>query len=249
MCRNNITQYNGEGATSGPNYQIESATSAGMQAYCNVVETDGSSTHMQAWAVNAANRGDNTLQPLLGEQIVSTGNYVHHNTVIWDSGSTATAGYSQDDTANQPNFFANNTPPNFNQYHAPATTQLDFIYDNNNSGSNTAETFANYQAAGGDVNGTLDTIYASGFPTVTITSPADQSPVTNPVTIAAAAADASGISKVQFYVDWTLQATVTSGPYNYSWAASAGTHTIAAMAFSNAGVQSCNAVTLISPPG
>jgi hypothetical protein len=91
-------------------------------------------------------------------------------------------------------------------------------------------------------------VNTSDFPIVTITSPVDQSTVTNPVTITASASDASGISQVQFYVDWALQATVTTGPYNFSWAASAGTHTIAAMALSNAGVQSCNAVTLNGPP-
>jgi parallel beta-helix repeat protein len=245
--RNNVVQYNGTGETSGPNYQVGSADSAGMQAYCNVIET-GNSAGQQAWSVFASNRGDDTVQPFLGQQIVSTGNYVHHNVVIWDSGSTASVGYSQNDTADQPDFFANNTPPNFNQYHASSTALAEFIYDHNNSGSNTATTFANYQAAGADVGGTIDTIYTSGFPAVAITFPADQSTVANPVTITASASDASGISKVQFYVDWTLQATVTTGPYSYNWAASAGPHTIAAMAFSNAGIQSCNAVTLNGPP-
>ena len=236
--RNNIVRYNGAGEGSGPNYQVDSADSAGMQAYCNVIET-GNSTGEQAWSVFASNRGDNTVQPFLGQQIVSTGNYVHHNAVIWDSGSTASVGYSQTDTEDQPNFFANNTPPNFNQYHASSMELAEFIYDNNNSGSNTATTFTNYQAAGADIGGTMDTNYTSGFPSVAITSPADQSTVPNPVTITASASDASGISQVQFYVDWALQATVTTGPYNYSWPASPGTHTIAAMALSNAGVQAC----------
>ena len=240
--RNNLVSFAGTGGAFG----IVSSTTSGSQAYCNVI-TEPSGVNNAAWEVLAANRGNNTVQPNLGAQIVSTGNYFHHNTVIWDTG-TGSGGYAQFDTANQPNFFVNNTPPDYNSYHASSTSVTQFVYDNNNSGDNTLKTFANYQATGADVHGSLDTIYTSGFPAVAITSPADESSVANPVTIAASASDASGISKVEFYVDWTLQATVTTGPYNYNWAASAGTHTIAAMAFSNAGIQSCNAVTLNGPP-
>jgi len=120
-----------------------------------------------------------------------------------------------------------------------------FVYDNNNSQSNTRQTFANYQANGADIHGTADTNTASGFPTVAITSPADQSSFNNSVTVAAAASDPSGISKVEFYVDWTLQATATAPPYILNWSSGAtGSHTVAAMAYSNAGISSCNAVTL-----
>jgi hypothetical protein len=53
------------------------------------------------------------------------------------------------------------------------------------------------------------------------------------------------ISKVEFYVDWALQSTVISAPYNFTLTSSvAGSHTVAAMAYSNAGVQACYAVTL-----
>ncbi len=198
--------------------------------------------------IGAGNRGDNLLQPFLGDYLFSGGNSFHHNTVIFDTGTTGYVGYTQADTTNQPTFFSVNPPPDFNTYHASSTTVTNFIYDNNNSGDNTAINFATFQANGADVHGTIDMVNTSGFPTVAITSPEDQSTVANPVTIAASASDASGISKVEFYVDWTLQATVTSSPYDYSWPASAGTHTIAAMALSNAGVQSCNAVTLNGPP-
>ena len=119
------------------------------------------------------------------------------------------------------------------------------MYDNDDNGSNAHKTFAEYQSAGADVNGTADTNYTSGFPTVAIASPADQSSVTSPVTVAATASDPSGISKVEFYVDWSLQATLSSSPYNFDWtAATTGAHTVAAMAYSNAGIRSCYAVTL-----
>jgi hypothetical protein len=50
---------------------------------------------------------------------------------------------------------------------------------------------------------------------------------------------------VEFYVDWNLQATVKNPPYNFSWAdGTAGQHVVAAMAYSNAGIRACYAVTL-----
>jgi len=141
--------------------------------------------------------------------------------------------------------FANNTPPDYNTFHLPSLTAAHFLYDNNNSQENHAKTFANYQAAGADIHGTADTNYTSGYPTVSITSPADQSSVANPVTVAATASDASGIDKVEFYVDWALQTTVTTEPYSFDWTnGTSGSHTLAAMAYSNAGIRSCYAVTV-----
>ncbi|HTC56321.1 MAG TPA: Ig-like domain-containing protein [Candidatus Sulfotelmatobacter sp.] len=252
ILRNNYVNFIGNGGAVG----LYSSSSTNVQAYCNVMEqsaTGGS----YIWAVSSTDRGDYTVQPNLGTYIVSTGNSFHHNTVIWDSVATGSVGYTQNDTTNAPDFFTNNPPPDYNTYHA-STNLVEFIYDNSNSGGNTRKTFANYQASTGfpptgtlvgpEEHGTLDTVYTSGFPSVAITSPVDQSVVANPVTITASASDNSGISKVEFYVDWILEATLTSSPYSYSWAASAGTHTIAAMALSNAGVQSCNAVTLNGPP-
>jgi len=238
--RNNAVRLAG---TSGA-FGIASSTSSGVQAYCNVV-TEPSGVTNAAWEMLAANRGNNTVAPNVGSQIVSTGNYFHHNTVIWDTG-TGPVGYFQDDPTNQPNLFANNTPPDYNTYHASSSNDTQFVYDNNNSGDNTLRTFADYQAAGADVHGAMDTIYTSGFPTIAITFPADQSSVENPITVAATASDSSGISKVEFYVDWQLQATVTGGsPYDFNWtSATIGAHTVAAMAYSNAGISSCNAVTL-----
>jgi parallel beta-helix repeat protein len=240
VIRNNTVKYNGNNSGN----QIYSSTSSGAQIYCNMMELSSVAGQL-GWEVGAWDRGDNTVQPNLGQQIVSTGNYVHHNTIIWDSGATGNVGYWQGDTVNQPNFFANNTPPNFNQYHAPSMTIAQFYYDNNNSGDNTVQTFANYQAAGADVNGTLDSNYTSGSPSLAITSPLDQSTMTSPVTVTATASDPSGINNVEFYVDWGLQATVTSDPYSFDWTgATPGAHTVTAMAESNAGIRSCYAVTV-----
>ena len=95
------------------------------------------------------------------------------------------------------------------------------------------------------MSSTIDTVYTSGFPTVSITSPADQSFVTSPVIVAATASDVSGINNVELYVDWNLAATATNSPYNFTLSElTPGAHTVAAVAYSNAGIRSCYAVTL-----
>ncbi len=244
LVYNNVLQYNGVPAIANnhPGYQIHSLTSSGMNAYCNVMEMSAVLGE-QGWSVGTSDRGNDKYPP--GAYYVSVGNSIHHNTVIWDTTAAANVGYTQVDAANQPNFFADNTPPDFNTYHLSSLSSTDFIYDNNNSQSNTHQIFASYQAAGADVHGTIDTNNTSGFPTVAITSPADQSSFSNSVAVTATGSDASGISKVDFYVDWVLQATVTAAPYTATLTSSAsGQHIVAAMASSNAGISACYAVTL-----
>jgi hypothetical protein len=244
LVYNNLLQFNGVPgvANYNPGFQIHSLTSTGMNAYCNVMEMSAVLSE-QGWNVGTSDRGNDRYPP--GAYYHSVGNYIHHNTAIWDTNAGAYVGYTQVDAANQPNFFAQNKPPDFNTYHLGNLSLANFIYDNDNSQSNTRQDFANYQASGADIHGTADANYTSGFPTVAITSPADQSSFANSVTVAAAASDASGISKVEFYVDWNLQATVTAPPYTLDWTGgSTGPHTVAAMAYSKAGISACNAVTL-----
>ena len=95
------------------------------------------------------------------------------------------------------------------------------------------------------MHGTIDTKYNVGYPTVKITSPANGATVSSPTTVIATASDKSGISKVEFYVDWNLQAIISAPPYNFVWTTGAtGGHTLAAMAYSNSGIRNCYAVTL-----
>jgi parallel beta-helix repeat protein len=243
LVRNNVLQGNGAtGAFNGMGGDVQSQTSTGVEAYCNLFEMNNLPDD-NGFSVVASQRGNNPNPPY--QYLTSTGNYYHHNTVIWSSGADGTLGYLQYDPTNQPNFFADNTPPDYNTYHLPNLSAAFFQYDNNDSGTNASKTFAEYQASGAEPNGTADTNYTSGSPTVAITSPADQSSVLSPVTVAATASDPSGISKVEFYVDWGLQATVSSSPYSFTWTgATTGGHTVAAMAYSNAGIRSCYAVTL-----
>ncbi len=79
--RNNYVQFNGiHGA-----YGIQSSTSQGAVAYCNVVEEMANTTNM-LWTINTADRGDITTAPNAGTYQTSAGNYFHHNTFIWDAG-------------------------------------------------------------------------------------------------------------------------------------------------------------------
>ena len=54
-------------------------------------------------------------------------------------------------------------------------------------------------------------------PSVSISSPAGGSTVTGSVTVSVSATDNTGVSKVELYVNGTLYASDTTGPYNFSW--------------------------------
>jgi parallel beta-helix repeat protein len=237
--RNNVILRNGvnlPGETTA-NPSVASLDSVGVNTYCNVIEIPAAAG-AYGWATVAAVHGTNTFSP-------SAGNYFHHNTVIWDAGAKGWVGLSQHDPVGQPDFFTNNPAPDFNSYHLPSTSGRNFIYDNNNSGDNTLLTFTQYQAKGADMHSTIDTKYDVGYPTVKITSPANGTAVNGPTTVTATASDTSGISKVEFYVDWNLQTTVTSPPFNFDWSSgTVGEHTVAAMAYSNEGVRACKTITL-----
>jgi parallel beta-helix repeat protein len=234
----NGAQLNGNNSS----YQIAVRASAGVEIYCNVLEVP-SGRGVNGWGIGAANRGSSPYLPYQYRK--STGNSFHHNTVIWESGANGDSGFRFNDPENQPNFFANNTPPDYNTYHLPSISAAHFVYDNDNTRSNRLKTFRNYQASGTDAHSTVDTNYMSGYPEVSITSPSDQSSVGSPVTVTAAASDKSGIRKVEFYVDWKLQTSVTHPPYDFNWSnGTAGSHIVAAMAYSNEGIRNCYAVTL-----
>jgi parallel beta-helix repeat protein len=243
IFRNNAVLRNGA-QVNGDNYsyQIIVRASPGVEMYCNVLEVPAA-PGANGWGIGASQRGTSPFPPY--RYRASTGNSFHHNTVIWDAGANGNAGFAQTDPGKQSNFFASNTPPDYNTYHLPNNSDANFVYDNDNSRSNRSKTFREYQASGADVHGAVDTNYTSGYPEVSITSPADQSLVSGPVTVTAKASDKSGIRKLEFYVDWNLQTTVTRPPYEFNWTnGTSGAHTLAAMAYSNAGIRNCFAVTL-----
>lgn len=247
VVRNNQLLRNSlPGSVPASSADLGSYASTGVNSYCNVIEIPnvGNANGSNGSSIVGSNRGSNPYPPY--QFYKSTGNSFHHNTVIWQQGATGAVGYFLTDAANQPSFFHDNTPPDHNTYHLPSLSESHFVYDNNTTQANRGKTFTAYQGSGADIHGSADTIYDKGFPTVSITSPADQSSFTTSVTVQASAADNSGINRVEFLVDWNVAKTVSKAPFSFTWGngASAGTHTIAAMAYSNAGINSCYAITI-----
>jgi hypothetical protein len=242
LFKNNIILRNGHHVMH--NYftgQMVAHASSSVTAYCNVLEVPAGPA-MSGFLISAANRGY-SMYPNY-QYLVTVNTSFHHNTVIWDAGATGISGYFQTDGAHQPEFFSKNARPDHNTYHMPAGKNL-LLYDNNNSQMNTPKSFASYQASGADIHGSADHNYGSGYPTVSITSPADQSSFTNSVRVDATASDKSGIERVEFYVDWALKSTDTVAPYSFDVSnVSTGWHTVAAMAYSKAGIRNCYAVSL-----
>jgi hypothetical protein len=223
-------------------FQVAVRASPQVDIYCNVLEVPAG-PGIGAWGVGSSNRGNSHFPPF--SYRATTGNWFHHNTVIWDPGANGEAGMRHNDPGHQPNFFGSNPPPDYNEYHLSSRSASVFVYDNDNSHSNRMKSFRNLQATKAGAHSTADTNNTSGWPEVSITAPGDQSSVSSPVTVSATASDKSGIRKVEFYVDWKLQTTVTSRPYDFNWSnGTAGAHIVAAMAYSNAGIRNCYAVTL-----
>jgi Zn-dependent alcohol dehydrogenase len=86
-------------------------------------------------------------------------------------------------------------------------------------------------------------------PNVTIISPLSGAKVKGSVTISVSASDASGIQRVEFYIDGKLKASDYTAPYTYRWntkTVKAGTHTILVMAYDNAGNMKQTSITVVS---
>jgi chitinase len=71
-------------------------------------------------------------------------------------------------------------------------------------------------------------------PTVSMTAPVNNSTVSGTVSVTASASDNVGVSKVEFYVNGTLQATDSASPYTFSWNTTAlanGSYKLSAKAY------------------
>jgi len=206
-----------------------SSTSQGLEAYCNTVEVASTGGNAMTILVQARATGSNQ---------VSSDNYYHHNSVIFDGNSGIAGGaYAP---ASEQAFFVNNRF-DYNSYYMPDITRAAFAWNG------TYNTFAQFQSAGQDVHGAATAVTGVSFPTVIIDSPSDQTTVSGVVNITGTASDASSISKVEFYVDWVLESTVSGDSFSFGWNTSdvsSGAHTIAAMAYNSEGVRACYGVTL-----
>ena len=87
-------------------------------------------------------------------------------------------------------------------------------------------------------------------PTVSLTSPTNGATFTAPanITLTANAADSDGtIAKVEFYGGTTLIGTDTTAPYSFAWSnVAAGTYTLTAKAFDNAGLSTTSSAVSIT---
>jgi fibronectin type 3 domain-containing protein/uncharacterized membrane protein YgcG len=76
------------------------------------------------------------------------------------------------------------------------------------------------------------------LPTVAINNPANGSVINQPITVEISASDASGIARVEIWLDGELLATRTAAPYTYYWDTAAvpdGPHEFKALAYDQVG--------------
>ena len=86
-------------------------------------------------------------------------------------------------------------------------------------------------------------------PTVNVTAPANGATVSGTVTVTADAADAVGVTRVEFLVNGEVVSTDTQAPYAFAWnsaAVSNGRHTLGARAFDAAGNQATDNDTVVT---
>jgi hypothetical protein len=94
-------------------------------------------------------------------------------------------------------------------------------------------------------SGSLDTTP----PTTSITSPVGGATVSGTTTVAAAASDNVGVTRVEFYLDNALQSTSTAAPYQWSWnttTAVNGAHSLTSKAYDAAGNAGTSAVVSVT---
>jgi outer membrane protein assembly factor BamB len=105
------------------------------------------------------------------------------------------------------------------------------------------------QTAQAQVAVTVSNATGDAAPTVSITAPANNASVSGSVRIAATATDDKGVTKVEFFVDGALIATDTAAPYETSWTATPGAHTIRAVATDTAGQTATASVSVSGSTG
>jgi fibronectin type 3 domain-containing protein len=89
-------------------------------------------------------------------------------------------------------------------------------------------------------------------PVVTMTAPSDGATVSGLVQIAATATDSGGIAQVQYYLNSTLLATQTVGPFSYGWdssAASNGQQSLTVKAYDTSGNFASDSATVVVQNG
>jgi hypothetical protein len=111
-----------------------------------------------------------------------------------------------------------------------------------------------YRVKSKDASGNLATSTDRTFttldatkPSVSITSPADNSSQTGTITVAVSASDNVGVDHVDFYVGGTLKQSLTGSPYNFSLNTgdyTNGSYTLTAKAYDAAGNEQSASITV-----
>jgi parallel beta-helix repeat protein len=230
--RNNRLLRNGYLYPSGTTWlyqgQLLSATSQNVEAYCNTLEISAQGGNGMSMIAQPRSSGDNQL---------STGNYYHHNTLVFDGNSGLTGGAYN--PVSEAAYFVNNRF-DYNSYHFPNLSRKAIAWDTR------WHTLVEFQTYGQETHGTADTLTTSSVPYVTITSPSNQANVSGIADIKGQAYGSS-IDKVEFYVDWALESTTSGDAFNFALntnGLSAGPHTVTAMAYTSEGIRSCHAITV-----
>jgi chitodextrinase len=113
---------------------------------------------------------------------------------------------------------------------SPATTYAYAVSAFDAAGNNSAQSTS--------VNATTASTADTTPPTTSVTSPTAGSTVSGTISASASASDNIGVSKVEFYLDGSLQQTDTTSPYTWSWNTTSATnasHVLSTKAYDAAG--------------
>ncbi len=103
-----------------------------------------------------------------------------------------------------------------------------------NIATGVAENYVSSNPTGAELTNSTLTLVPNVAPTISLTAPAANIINGTAMTFTATAADANGtVSSVSFYLDGVLLATDNTSPYNASYTAAAGSHTLYAVALDN----------------
>jgi hypothetical protein len=74
-----------------------------------------------------------------------------------------------------------------------------------------------YDAAGNVGTASVTVTVSNTAPTVSISSPSSGTTVSGMVSVRGSASDSTGLSKIEFYINGTLNATAAASPFSFSW--------------------------------
>ena len=174
IFRNNVVLRNGAHVNDNNwAYQIAVHASTGVDVYCNVIEVPTGEAS-RVWGI-AAPRGSSHFPPF--QYRVTTGNFFHHNTVIWDPGLRA----KSDTARTTPNTSPTSSPRisrrTITNIIYPARLRPTLSSTTTTVAATNSRPSATIRPRARMCHSTVDSNNTSGYPEVSITSPGDQSSV------------------------------------------------------------------------